>query len=200
MSVPCYDSGSMSSALRPRYTFAEYLALEEMSTVKHEYVAGEIFAMAGGSVEHSSLATTLAGLLLAHLRGGPCRPHGSDLRLYVEAADIATYADVSVICDPVERSAESPTHVTNPRVIVEVLSPSTERYDREQKRLYYQQIPSLREYLLVGQDRRQVEVWRREGDDWTHVVHAAGTTARLPSIDFSLDVDELYTTAGVDVR
>jgi Uma2 family endonuclease len=191
-------SQTMSSALRPRYSLAEYLELEEMSeAVKHEYVCGEIFAMAGGSVEHSALATTLSGLLLMHLRGGPCRPHGSDLRLYIERAEVSTYADVSVICDPVERAADSPTLVTNPRVIVEVLSPSTERYDREQKRLYYQQLPSLQEYVLVAQDRRQVEVWRRDGEGWVHTVHHGGTRVNLPSIAFDLDVNELYTTAGL---
>ncbi|MEZ4445882.1 MAG: Uma2 family endonuclease [Polyangiaceae bacterium] len=188
----------MRVALRPRYTFAEYLELERMSRdVKHEYVAGEIYAMAGGSVEHSALATALLGLLFAHLRGGPCRPHGSDLQLSIRSADVATYADAVVVCDPVERDPESPSHVTNPRVVVEVLSPTTERYDREQKRLYYQQVESLREYVLVAQDRRHVEVWRREGEGWTQGSYGAGASVLLPSIDFELHVDELYSAAGV---
>ncbi len=192
----------MTAALRPRYTFAEYLDVEERSAeLKHEYVAGEIFAMAGGSVEHSVLSTTLAGLLLMHLRGGPCRPHGSDLRIWIESVGVATYADVSVVCDPVERATDSPTHVTNPRIVVEVLSPATERYDREQKRLYYQELASLREYVLVAQDRRRVEVWRRTrvDDEWAHTIHRGGTSASLPSIGYDIDVDELYDTAGVDV-
>ena len=188
----------MKAALRPRYTLAEYLEIEARSaSVKHEYVAGEVYAMAGGSIEHSALSTTLSGLLLAHLRGGPSHPHGPDLRIRIESEDVATYADVSVVCDPLERAADSPTHVTNPRVVVEVLSPSTERYDREQKRLYYQQIDALEEYVLVAQDRRRVEVWRRTGDDWVHQVANAGESIRLPSIDFDLDVDELYDVAGV---
>jgi Uma2 family endonuclease len=191
----------MTAALRPRWTFEEYLSVEERSgEIKHEYVAGEIYAMAGGTVEHSSLATTLAGLFLAHLRGGPCRPHGSDLRLFIERAEVATYADVTVVCDPVERAESSPTHVTNPRVVVEVLSPATERYDREQKRLYYQQLESLREYVVVAQDHRRIEVWRREGDSWAHSIHDAGDSAPLPSIDYRISVDELYDTAGVQVR
>ncbi len=189
----------MKVALRPRYTLAEYLEIESRSAaVKHEYVAGEVYAMAGGSVEHSALSTALSGLLLAHLRGGPCRPHGPDLRIRIESEDVATYADVSVVCDPVERAADSPTHVTNPRVVVEVLSPSTERYDREQKRLYYQQIDALQEYVLVAQDRRRVELWRRTGDDWTHESAVGGESVRLPSIDFELHVDELYEVAGVN--
>lgn len=188
----------MRAALRPRYTFAEYLEIERRSReVKHEYVAGEIFAMAGGSVEHSALATALVGLLFAHLRGGPCRPHGSDLQLSIRSADVATYADGVVVCDPVERDPASPSSVINPRIVVEVLSPTTERYDREQKRLYYQQLESLREYVLVAQDRRQVEVWRREDERWVHATFGAGQAAPLSSIDYALAVDELYDAAGV---
>lgn len=188
----------MRAALRPRHTFAEYLEIEAVSReVKHEYVGGEIFAMAGGSVEHSALATAFVGLLFAHLRGGECRPHGSDLRISIPAADVATYADAAVLCEPIERDPQSPSHVTNPRIVVEVLSPTTERYDREQKRLYYQQLDALREYVLVAQDRRRVEVWRRSGDNWAHSVHDGGSKAPLPSIDYELDVDALYEAAGV---
>jgi Uma2 family endonuclease len=188
----------VQAALRPRYTFAEYLEIERRSReVKHEYVAGEIFAMAGGTVEHSALATAFAGLLFNHLRGGPCRPHGSDLQISIRTAEVATYADVAVICEPVERDPESPSHVTNPRIIVEVLSPTTERYDREQKRLYYQQLSSLGEYVLVCQDRRRVEVWCRASEGWTHSAHEAGGSVPLRSIDFVLDVDDLYAAAGV---
>lgn len=188
----------MRAALRPRYTFAEYLEIEQASReVRHEYVEGEIFAMAGGSVEHSALATALGGLLFGHLRGGPCRPHGSDLRISIRTADVATYADVAVVCDPVERDPESASHVTNPRIVVEVLSPTTERYDREQKRLYYQQLDSLQEYVLVAQDRRRVEVWRREGEQWVHAAFGAEEKAPLPSIGYELGVDELYDAAGV---
>lgn len=188
----------MTHALRPRYTFAEYLQIEELSAdVKHEYVDGEVFAMAGGSIEHAALASALNALLFTHLRGGPCRPYTSDLRLRIRAAGVATYADVSVVCEPVQRDPESETHVTNPRVVVEVLSPSTERYDREQKRLYYQQIPALMEYVLVSQDGRRVEVWYRDGDGWRRESYGAGQRAPLPSIDWELPVDELYEAAGV---
>lgn len=188
----------MRAALRPRYTFGEYLDLEGVSReVKHEHVGGEIFAMAGGSVEHSALATAFVGLLFAHLRGGTCRPHGSDLRISIPAADVATYADAAVVCELIERDPQSPSHVINPRIVVEVLSPTTERYDREQKRLYYQQLDALREYVLIAQDRRRVEVWRRDGDAWIHTTHDGGGKAPLPSIDYELDLDELYDAAGM---
>jgi Uma2 family endonuclease len=189
----------MRAGLRPRYTFAEYLAVERASReVRHEYVAGDIFAMAGGSVQHSALASALVGLLFARLRGGPWRAHGAELGIGIRAADVATYADVTVVCDPIERDPESPTHVTNPRAVFEVLSPATERYDREQKRLYYQQLPALREYVLVAQDRRRVELWRREeGDVWHHSVHDAGAHVTLESIAHTFAVDDLYDAADV---
>ncbi len=188
----------MTAALRPRYTLSDYLEIEQQSgSVRHEYVAGEVFAMAGGSVEHSALSSALIGLLFGHLRGGPCRPHGADLRLWIDAAEVATYADVAVVCDPVERHPSSPTHVTNPRVIVEVLSASTERYDREQKRLYYQTLSSLVEYAVIAQDRRLVEVWRRGADGWEHQTFGAGETMAFSSIASEFEVDALYDAAGV---
>lgn len=190
-----------SSVPRRHYTFADYLEIEEQSReVKHELVNGEIFAMAGGSVEHAALSQAFGALLTAHLKGGPCRAYSSDLRIRIREAGVGTYADLSVVCDPVERDPDSPTHVINPRVVVEVLSPSTEDYDRDEKRLYYQRLPSLAEYVLVSQDRRRVEIWRREGDGFTRSVHEAGERAPLPSLGFELDVDDLYATAGVSVR
>ncbi len=187
-----------SPAHRRRYTLADYLEVEELSpAVKHELVDGEIFAMAGGTVEHAALSTSISALLVARLRGGPCRAYSSDLRIRIREANIATYADVTVVCGPVERDPESPTHVTNPRVVVEVLSKSTESYDRDEKRLYYQLLPSLREYVLVAQDRRRLEVWRRDGDVWTHSIHEAGATIPMPSVGVELDVDEIYELAGV---
>ncbi len=189
-----------SSAPRRHYTFTDYLEIEAQSReVKHELVNGEIFAMAGGSVEHAALSQAFGALLTAQLKGGPCRAYSSDLRIRIREAGVGTYADLSVVCDPVERDPDSPTHVTNPRVVIEVLSPSTEDYDRDEKRLYYQQLPSLAEYVLVSQDRRRLEIWRREGDRFMHSVHEAGETARLPSLAFELDVDDLYATAGVSV-
>lgn len=189
-----------TAAPRRRYTLADYLDIELVSpTVKHELVGGEIFAMAGGSVEHAALATTLSGLLFAHLRGTPCRAYGSDLRIAIREASVYTYADVAVVCDPVERDPDSLTHVTNPRVVVEVLSPSTEAYDRGDKRALYQRLASLQECVLVAQDRRRLEIWRRVDEDWILSVHAAGSRAPMPSIGFELDVDELYDLAGVKV-
>lgn len=108
-----------------------------------------------------------------------------------------------VVCDPVEQDPESPSHVTNPRVVVEVLSPSTEDYDRGGKRLFYQLLPSLREYVLVSQDQRAIDVWRRVGEDWVRSSYRPGDAerrVRLDSIDFELDVDELYRVSGLGLE
>lgn len=183
---------------RRRYVLSDYLEIEELSpAVKHELIGGEIFAMAGGSVEHAALSQAVGGLLVSALRGRTCRAYSSDLRIRIREANVATYADATVICDPVQRDPDSPTHVTNPRVVIEVLSPSTESYDREEKRGLYQQIPSLGEYVLVGQDCRRIEVWNRSGADWISTTYGPGDTFALRSIDVELSVDEIYDIANV---
>jgi Uma2 family endonuclease len=183
-----------------RYTFDDYLGVEEMSSVRHEYLNGEIFAMAGGTPEHAALSAALVVLLGKRLEGGPCRPYSSDLRIRVRETGLATYADASVICGEPARDPESPTHVTNPSIVVEVLSRSTEDYDRGEKREHYQRSQSLREYVLVSQDRRQVEVFSRgSGGAWDHRIRRAGESFELPSVGARVAVDELYASAGVAV-
>lgn len=183
-----------------RYTLEDYLAVEEMSAVRHEYLDGEIFAMAGGTPEHAALAAAVLVLLGQALRGGSCRPYSADLRIRVEATGLATYADASVICGEPERDPTSPTHVTNPSVIVEVLSTSTEDYDRGEKREHYARIASLQHYVLVAQDRRCVEVFSRTSDGWEHRTHAAGATVELAMPKVTFAVDALYDAAGLTVR
>lgn len=181
-----------------RYTWEDYLSVEEMSAVRHEFLNGEIFAMAGGTPEHAALSAAAVIVLGRRPEGRPCRPYSADLRIRVIATGLATYADAAVICGDPIRDPASPTHVTNPIVIVEVLSPSTEDYDRGEKREHYQQITSLREYMLVAQDKREIEVHARaEGGGWQRSVHRAGQTVILPSIGVQFTVDELYTAAGV---
>jgi Uma2 family endonuclease len=186
-----------ASASRRHYTLADYLGVEEMSNVRHELLDGQIFAIAGGTPEHAALSAAALVLLGGKLRGGPCRPYSADLRIRVLATGLATYPDAAVICGEVERDPSSPTHVTNPRVIVEVLSPSTEAYDRGEKREHYQQIEALREYVLIAQDRRRVEVFvRRDEGAWEHRVHASGDAVELPSLGLTFAVDELFDAAG----
>src|SRR4051794_9504008 len=129
-----------ASASCRHYTMEDYLGVEEMSGVRHEFSDGQIFAMAGGTPEHAALSAAVLVLLGGKLRGGTCRPYSAELRIRVLATGLATYPDAAVICGEVARDPTSPTHVTNPKVIVEVLSTSTEEYDRGEKREHYQQI------------------------------------------------------------
>lgn len=184
---------------RHHYTLQDYLDVEELSVVRHELIGGEIVAMAGGTPEHAALSSAIIGLLAPQLKGKPCRTYSADLRLRVMSTGLATYADASVVCEPLERDPSSPTHVTNPRIVFEVLSPATESFDRLEKREHYQQLPSLRQYVLVSQSSRSVEVWSRvdEGAPWSHAVLGAGDTVTLPTVGCRFEVNELYAAAGV---
>jgi Uma2 family endonuclease len=181
------------------YTLEDYLAVEEMGGARHELLDGQIFAMAGGTPEHAALSAAIVVLLGANLKGKPCRPYSADLRIRVLATGFATYADASVICGEPMRDPSSSTHVTNPSVIVEVLSPSTEDYDRGDKRDQYSRIEALKEYLLVAQNHRRVEVFRKLNGAWTPHVYGPAEHFELPSLMISLSVDELYAAAGLKV-
>ena len=179
------------------YTFREYVAFEAASNVKHEYLDGRIYAMAGGTPDHAALSLTVGGLLFPQLRGGRCRAHSSDLRVHVLATGLATYPDVTIVCGPREVDPEDKNSVTNPTALVEVLSPSTAEYDGGEKFAHYKRIPSLRQYVMVSQDERRVEVWTRGPvDEWTNAVSGDGEVAELESIDARLDVRELYEAAA----
>jgi Uma2 family endonuclease len=175
------------------YTFAEYLALEAKSEGKHEYVNGEIFAMAGGTPEHGRLAVNVSGELRSALRGRPCAVFNSDVRVRVLATGRATYPDVSVACGRLERDPEDENTIINPVVIVEVLSDSTEAQDRGDKFAHYRRIPSLHEYVLVSQHERRVDFYSRN-DDGTWTLHEAGAhgVVRLGSIGCEISVDAIY--------
>lgn len=184
-----------------RYSWDEYLALEAVSNVKHEYLDGQIYAMAGGTPDHAALQAAVPSLLFPQLRAGRCRAHGSDLRVRVLATGLATYPDVTIVCGPRELDPEDKNSVTNPTLVVEVLSPSTEDYDRGEKFAHYKRIAALRQYVLVSQGERRVEVWTRRADGaWTSVVSRDGEVADLGSIAARLDVRELYEVAAEGAR
>jgi len=177
---------------------ADYLALEASSNVKHEYLDGQIYGMAGGTPEHAALAASVIGLLFGQLRGGRCRAHDADLRIRVRETGLTTYPDVTVVCGPRELDSEDPYAVTNPTLLVEVLSRSTEEYDRGDKLEHYKRLPSLRQYVLVSHRAREIEVWTRADDDaekWSQHVYRDGERAQLASIGGTLDVSELYDAA-----
>lgn len=187
-----------SPAHRIQYSYADYLALEATSNVRHEYLDGQIYGMARGTPEHAALAAAVIGLLFPQLRAGRCRAHDADLRVRIRATGLSTYPDVTIVCGPRERDPQDADAVTNPAVIVEILSRSTESYDRGDKFDHYKQIPSLTSYVLVSQEIRQIEVWTRplaDGGAWTRAVYREGEVASIVSIAASLDVRERYDAA-----
>lgn len=179
-------------------TYAEYCALERDTAVKHEYIAGEVFAMAGGSLEHSRLAGQLARMLGNALEGQPCRVLTSDARVRIEAVDVDTYPDLSVVCGPPETSKADDHALLNPTMLVEVLSESTEAYDRGLEASNYRQIPSLRAYLLVAQDRPWLELQVRQADGrWVIIEAGPGQRLAIAPLEIELDVDPIYRDAIV---
>jgi Uma2 family endonuclease len=186
----------MSAPVRHhRYSFQDYLAVEEISTVRHEFLDGEIYAMAGGSVLHAALSAAALAALHRQLAGG-CRVYSSDLRVRVLATGLATYPDVTVVCGAAAMDPENGDTVVNPTVVVEVLSPGTMDYDLGEKFEQYSRIPSLAAVVYLWQDRRQIEVRERTKDGWKVAVVAGGSTAAITPLAARLDVDALYIDAG----
>jgi Uma2 family endonuclease len=176
----------------PLVTYAEYIARERTSAEKHEFLRGDVWAMAGGTPEHGRLALRMASALQAALGSRPCVVYSSDVRIRILSTDRSTYPDLSVVCGQDERASDDPDAITNPVVIVEVLSPTTERADRGDKFAHYQRLPSLQEYVLVSQDGPRIEVFRRQGASWLLTIFEAGANVSLASIDATLSVDEIY--------
>jgi Uma2 family endonuclease len=156
----------VDASVKPYVTFEDYFEAEQSSDVKHEWFNGSVYAMSRGTPEHARLSASVIVLIGSALPRG-CVVYSGDLMLYVAEAKLSTYADASVVCGALEtitvkRHGKSLGEgVTNPIVIVEVLSDATERYDREEKFSYYRTLPSLQEYVLVSQDERMIEVFRR---------------------------------------
>ncbi len=191
-----------TSAHRVEYTYAEYLALEAASNVKHEYLDGQIYGMAGGTPQHAALAATIIGMLFSQLLGGRCRAFDSDLRVRVKQTGLATYPDVTVVCGPREHHPEDAHAVTNPTVVFEVLSPSTRNYDQGEKLDHFMKVPSLMHYVTVEPTTRRVDVWSRRtagAAESTQAVATSGDEAALSAIGASLDVDALYDAAAEPV-
>jgi Uma2 family endonuclease len=195
----------MESPQERYYTVEEYLALEETAPEKHEYLDGRLYAMTGGTGTHAQLTANVIGQLYMQLRGRPCRVYSGDLNVRVERTGLHTYPDASALCGEPQltgRKVAGKQNVVllNPSVLVEVLSPSTEAYDRGTKFMHYRQIPSLREYVLVAQDEMLLERFSRAGEDveWRYA-DARGPEGELalPSVGAVLAVRDVYE--GVDV-
>jgi Uma2 family endonuclease len=181
------------AAERARYTYEEYRRFEEATDAKHEYIEGEILAMAGGTPEHAALAAAVIAELSRQLAGGPCTTFTSDLRVRVRATGLATYPDATVVCGELERDPGDPNAAVNPSVLVEILSDSTAAYDTGEKFAHYRQISHLREYVLVSHQERRIELrWRDPDGTWQTLQAVRGGTVHLGSIGAGLSVDTVY--------
>lgn len=170
----------------PRMSPETYLAYERDQQIRHELVDGYLYAMTGASDRHEEIALNLAAALRAHLRGTHCRVYKGDLKIRI--ADDFYYPDVFVRCSE-ERG--DPYFKTDPVLIAEVLSPGTQRYDRGDKKLAYFSLPTLREYLLIDQERMRVDVWRN-ALELAERLEAAGDVLKLASMDFNITLKDLY--------
>ncbi len=180
--------------LARRATYADYLAAEQNSPRRHEFIDGVIIAMAGGSDEHNAIPTRFAGLFMVRVRSG-CRAFGADQRFWIEATQRARYSDASIICGKPAHPHHDGQVTTNPTVIVEVLSPSTEGDDEGDKRHDFQSLHTLQAYVLVAQDARRVSVYRRsERGEWRSEpeTYRSGDSFELPALTQALAVDEVY--------
>jgi len=175
-------------------TEAEYFEIERRAEFKSEFFDGEMFAMASGTTPHSLIATNAIGEIHALLKGRPCVVFNSDMRVKIEATGLITYPDVTVVCGPQQFAGEKEGALINPTVLVEVLSDSTEAYDRGRKFEHYRQIPSMQEYLLISQTEPHLEQFiRREAGQWL-LREAVGldATIDLPSLKITLALSDVF--------
>lgn len=191
----------MSTVAQQRYTPEEYLALERKAEYKSEYVNGRIYAMTGASREHNLIAGNVFARLHARLRGRPCEVYMSDMRVKVSPTGAYHYPDVVAVCGAPRFEDSHVDTLLNPTVIVEVLSPSTEAYDRGEKFAHYRRLETLAEYVLVAQDKLRVEHYQRDGERWvlTEISGLEGVLS-LPTVGCEIPLREIYERVEFDVR
>lgn len=188
----------MSAQLKSRWLSVEgYLAFEERSEVKHEYINGEIYAMSGASIRHNQITLNLASRLIHHLRGSPCQAFVADVKLHLKevGVEIFYYPDLMVCCDPDDRD---PYYRTRPCLIVEVLSSGTARTDRQEKLFAYKRLDSLQGYLLLEQDRIGATLHWRENSDWRRAeFNDPQAELTLLCTGLTVQLAELYEGTGL---
>lgn len=198
---PVLDQRMGLPAARLPFTYADYLAAEATSEIKHEFVEGEAFAMAGGTREHGLVQTGLLVALGAALKGRPCRPAASDNRVYIPSLGEGFYPDAHVVCGPFQADPADPEACINPSILFEVLSPSTEAWDRGGKFERYELLPTLREYVLLHADRERVERFRRNDDGtWNRAVFGPGESIELAGAAVHITMDDIYAVLRAEVE
>jgi Uma2 family endonuclease len=176
------------------FTIEEYLQFEKDSPEKHEYYQGEIFAMAGADARHNVIFSNVFGELAYKLKGKPCKPYGSDLRIHVAQNTLFTYPDISIICGEIVPSPEDKDTATQPTVLIEILSPSTRQYEHGGKFKLYRDIPTLKEFILIDSEAIAIEAYRLnqnnhwELQDYTSV----NELFTIPCMDITLPIKEIY--------
>lgn len=174
-----------------RFTPEEYFVWEEQQLHRHEYIDGEVYAMSGRTINHSEIASRFNRILGNHLEDSGCRTLNSDARINIFDSAKYVYPDVSVTCD--DRDKTTTQYITYPCLIIEVLSPNTEAYDRGNKFKMYRRNPSLQEYVLVSADVMEIELFRKVGgDNWRIINYQAGDTIELTSIDLTFPIEDIY--------
>jgi Uma2 family endonuclease len=189
----------MSVALKG-LTLAEYEKLELQTGIKHQYLRGEVFAMVGGTPRHAQIAGNIIREGGNGLKGRPCVVYTADLRVKIESTGLYTYPDASIVCGPLELDADLHNTVLNPTVIFEILSESTEKYDRGRKSIHYRQIDSLQELVLISQDRALVECYSRQDESrWMLVtLSRLEQELNLTSVGISIPLAEIYRNVVFD--
>ncbi|MBC6476167.1 MAG: Uma2 family endonuclease [Hormoscilla sp. GM102CHS1] len=171
----------------------EYLESEKISPIKHEYRQGEVYAMSGVSKAHDKIAGNLFGLLLNQIRSTGCSVYTPDMKVRVEAADVFYYPDMKVTCDARDDRNPDEHFIRYPRLIVEVLSPTTQGFDRGEKFANYRLIETLQEYVLISQERMTVECFRLNAEGrWVPYTYRPGEEVHLASVDFRCPIADIY--------
>ncbi len=177
---------------QPYFTPEDYLEIERLSPIKHEYFQGQLVAMAGASKAHVIIVGNLWALLVNHLRGSGCLAYASDMKVRLPTLNLFYYADLAVTCDERDRASDD-AFILHPKLIVEVLSDSTEAFDRGEKFANYKAITELEDYILIHQNQRLVEHFQRKSDNlWVPQIYRAGSRLEGPSLGFSCSIAALY--------
>ena len=175
----------------PRFTPEEYFVWEEQQLHRHEYIDGEVYAMSGGTINYSEIGSKFNRILGNHLEDSGYRTLNSDARVNIFESAKYVYPDVSVTCD--DRDKTTAQYITYPCLIIEVLSPNTEAYDRGSKFRMYRRNPSLQEYVLVSADAIEIELFRKiEADDWRIINYQAGDSVELKSVNLTFSIEDIY--------
>lgn len=192
----------MSAIPKTKLTVKDYLEFERNSDIKHEYFDGEIFAMSGAKRNHNKITTNLSGLVWQHLKGKNCENYSNDMRVFVPETGLYTYPDLVVVCGEPQFQDDVFDTLLNPILLIEVLSESTESYDRGKKFQHYRSIESLQEYVLVAQDEARIEKYVRHGDGFWLLSEAVGFNSEIAfsSIECVIKLNEVYDKIDFSVE